>query len=72
MKVYVLKEKCYTKKFQTIDMFTKEKEAEKAKKELIEKYLNFESDYKIIKKYVPVEMYKSYKHKVNCKKIGEE
>lgn len=72
MKVYVLKEKCYSKKFQTIDMFTTEQEAEKVKQELIEKYADFESDYKIIKKYVPLEEYKSYKHIANCKKIGGE
>lgn len=71
MKVYVLKGKCYSKKFTTIDMFETEEEAKKVKQELIEKYANFDSDYKILKKYVPLETYKSYKHIVNCKKIGE-
>ena len=72
MKVYVLKGKFYSRKYETIDIFKTEEEAKKVKQELIEKYANFDSDYKIIKKYVPLEMYKSYKHITNCKKIGGE
>ena len=72
MKVYVLKGKFYSRKYETIDMFTTEQGAQKAKQELIEKYLTFESDYKILKRYIPLEEYKSYKHIANCKKIGGE